>query len=201
MPSDARPMRQVAVWGAAGHARVVADVLRLAGWDVVGFLDNVAPQRAGERFAVFAQPRLLGVVNEDADRYLSALVFLDRQEQADRRVAEWLALADTAELTDAQTARLHAAVQRALGTGYGFWRRPRLEDEQARLPVAAGSVDRNEIQTGRQLGLDALVEDAGEVLRAGNHTLQPRHLDVEEAVVDGIHYGPPEDSLQIRHVD
>ncbi len=44
-------MRQVAVWGAAGHARVVANVLRLAGWDVVGFLDNVSPERLGERFA------------------------------------------------------------------------------------------------------------------------------------------------------
>jgi len=39
------------VWGASGHARVVADIVRLNGtYTIAGFLDDVAPERAGEAF-------------------------------------------------------------------------------------------------------------------------------------------------------
>ena len=39
------------VWGASGHARVVADIVRTAGtYEIAGFLDDQHPQRAGERF-------------------------------------------------------------------------------------------------------------------------------------------------------
>jgi sugar O-acyltransferase (sialic acid O-acetyltransferase NeuD family) len=39
------------IWGAAGHARVVADMVRLAGvYEPAGFLDDVHPERAGEPF-------------------------------------------------------------------------------------------------------------------------------------------------------
>lgn len=41
---------RIAVWGAAGHAKVVADAWRCRGGDVAGFLDDVAPQRRGESF-------------------------------------------------------------------------------------------------------------------------------------------------------
>lgn len=44
-------VRRVAVWGASGHARVVADALRLGGWEVVGFIDDIAPDRRGQSFA------------------------------------------------------------------------------------------------------------------------------------------------------
>jgi len=44
-------LRKTVIWGASGHARVVADALRLAGGhDLVGFLDDVNPERAGTRF-------------------------------------------------------------------------------------------------------------------------------------------------------
>jgi UDP-N-acetylbacillosamine N-acetyltransferase len=40
------------VWGASGHARVVADAARLTGaWEIVGFIDEVAPEREGSPFA------------------------------------------------------------------------------------------------------------------------------------------------------
>lgn len=39
------------MFGAGGHARVVADALRLAGWDIAGFVDDVRPARHGETFA------------------------------------------------------------------------------------------------------------------------------------------------------
>lgn len=42
--------RSVLVWGAGGHARVVADILRLGGSEIAGFLDDVDPSRRGEPF-------------------------------------------------------------------------------------------------------------------------------------------------------
>jgi sugar O-acyltransferase (sialic acid O-acetyltransferase NeuD family) len=42
---------QVVVWGASGHALVVADILRLTGrFDVVGYLDSINQDRCGEPF-------------------------------------------------------------------------------------------------------------------------------------------------------
>lgn len=40
----------VVIWGASGHARVVADILRRSGARVAGFLDDLAPARRGEAF-------------------------------------------------------------------------------------------------------------------------------------------------------
>lgn len=43
---------RLVIWGASGHARVVADIVRLAAqYDLVGFLDDVSPERAGSSFA------------------------------------------------------------------------------------------------------------------------------------------------------
>ena len=39
------------VWGASGHARVVADIIGLSKeYDIVGFLDDVNPERCGTEF-------------------------------------------------------------------------------------------------------------------------------------------------------
>lgn len=44
-------MDQVIIWGASGHAMVVADVVRLQGlYTVAGFLDNLNPERTGQAF-------------------------------------------------------------------------------------------------------------------------------------------------------
>jgi sugar O-acyltransferase (sialic acid O-acetyltransferase NeuD family) len=40
----------IVVWGASGHALVVADAIRLSGHRVVGFLDDVNPVRRGDAF-------------------------------------------------------------------------------------------------------------------------------------------------------
>ena len=41
----------IAIWGASGHARVVADILRLCGeFEIVGFIDDRQPERRGEEF-------------------------------------------------------------------------------------------------------------------------------------------------------
>ncbi len=45
-------MTPILIWGAAGHAKVVAEAVRLSGrWVVAGFLDDIDPGRAGEPFA------------------------------------------------------------------------------------------------------------------------------------------------------
>jgi acetyltransferase EpsM len=43
--------RKLAIWGASGHALVVADIVRLGTYyEVVGFLDDLSPERAGTDF-------------------------------------------------------------------------------------------------------------------------------------------------------
>ncbi len=42
---------RLVIWGAGGHAKVVADIARLCGYaDIVAFIDDVDPNRAGQRF-------------------------------------------------------------------------------------------------------------------------------------------------------
>src|SRR5947209_5347580 len=44
-------MEKLVIWGAAGHAKVVADIVRLAGeYDLAGFLDDLHPERYGTEF-------------------------------------------------------------------------------------------------------------------------------------------------------
>ena len=51
--------QQLVVWGTSGHASVVADILRLqAKYEIVGFLDDVNPERSGATF--FGAPVLGG---------------------------------------------------------------------------------------------------------------------------------------------
>jgi sugar O-acyltransferase (sialic acid O-acetyltransferase NeuD family) len=47
----------VLIWGAGGHARVVADILRLRGMTLLGFVDDVNPERKGE---IFEDAQILG---------------------------------------------------------------------------------------------------------------------------------------------
>jgi len=45
------PIRAV-VWGASGHAAVVADSARRSGaWEIAGFIDEIDPERRGQPFA------------------------------------------------------------------------------------------------------------------------------------------------------
>ena len=42
---------KLVIWGTSGHASVVADILRLQGnYEIVGFIDDVNPERAGSKF-------------------------------------------------------------------------------------------------------------------------------------------------------
>src|SRR5690349_12531964 len=42
---------RVVIWGASGHALVVAEILRLRDeYSIVGFLDDVNPERKGQQF-------------------------------------------------------------------------------------------------------------------------------------------------------
>lgn len=42
---------RVVIWGASGHALVVADILRREGREVLGFIDDMAAERLGQPFA------------------------------------------------------------------------------------------------------------------------------------------------------
>jgi len=58
---------KLAIWGASGHAKVVADIIRLrAEYEIVGFLDSINPERCGMEFC---GARILGG-EEQLDRLL-----------------------------------------------------------------------------------------------------------------------------------
>ena len=59
MPSEAgRIAVPILLWGASGHARVVADIVRMVGeYEIIGFLDDVSPERRGQ---AFCGSRILG---------------------------------------------------------------------------------------------------------------------------------------------
>lgn len=43
--------KRVVIWGASGHARVVADIVRATGhYEIAGFIDDLSPDRNGETF-------------------------------------------------------------------------------------------------------------------------------------------------------
>ncbi len=42
--------RKIAIWGAGGHAKVAAEILRLNGCEIAGFLDSVNTSRKGDSF-------------------------------------------------------------------------------------------------------------------------------------------------------
>ncbi len=45
-------MAKLVIWGASGHAKVVADIVRLAGgYDLIGFLDDLHVERHGQQFS------------------------------------------------------------------------------------------------------------------------------------------------------
>ena len=54
-------LAKIVIWGAAGHAKVVADILRQTEFDVVGFLDDTNPDRRGESFC---EATVLGDANQ-----------------------------------------------------------------------------------------------------------------------------------------
>jgi len=60
--------KPLVIWGASGHARVVAETLRLTGqYNIYGFLDNVNLERKGESFC---GSRILGG-NEQLDTLIT----------------------------------------------------------------------------------------------------------------------------------
>lgn len=65
-------------------------------------------------------------------QYLSALVYLDREAAARERVESWLALAEKSEREPHELARLHAAIQHALGQGHALYHQ-RLDDDTSEL--------------------------------------------------------------------
>lgn len=43
-------MGSLIIWGAGGHAKVLADAARMSGWRIEAFLDDLQPARNGEAF-------------------------------------------------------------------------------------------------------------------------------------------------------
>ena len=81
------------VWGAGGHATVVADAVRLAGeYEILGFLDDLRPERRGEPFCgatILGGSEQLAHLREGGARHLilgfgSIRPRIEREEEARR---------------------------------------------------------------------------------------------------------------------
>jgi UDP-N-acetylbacillosamine N-acetyltransferase len=65
-------MKKIVIWGASGHAIVIADILRLQGeYEVFGYLDSVNSHRHG---TMFHRARILGG-EEQLERLLSQRIY------------------------------------------------------------------------------------------------------------------------------
>lgn len=66
---------KLVIWGAGGHAKVVAEILRLQElWEIVGFLDDISPERTGEIFfgaPVLGSSKQLSSLRADGIRHLA----------------------------------------------------------------------------------------------------------------------------------
>lgn len=84
-----RVKQKLVIWGATGPALIVADIIRLCGeFEVVGYLDNLLPQRKNE---AFGGAKVLGG-EEELDPLLGAgvrhMVFAFQNNQARLRLGE-----------------------------------------------------------------------------------------------------------------
>lgn len=78
------PANRLLIWGAGGHAKVVADLARACGWEIVGFLDE-DPLRHGQLF--YGAP-ILGGCNHltapSTDRTCQVIVAIGGNAARDR---------------------------------------------------------------------------------------------------------------------
>jgi acetyltransferase EpsM len=82
--------RKIVVWGASGHALVVADIIKLTNeYEIVGFIDDVNPVPANTRFC--GAPVLAGTdcLEELRHQGLSHIILGFGNCQARLRLAEW----------------------------------------------------------------------------------------------------------------
>ncbi len=105
------------IWGAGGHALVVADILRQQGeYEIVGFLDDVNPARRGSPFAgslVLGGREQLDALREQGVRWL----FLGFGDCAERLRLADLVRAQGFELATAVHPRAVIAADVTIGPG------------------------------------------------------------------------------------
>ncbi|MDQ6679792.1 MAG: acetyltransferase [Pseudomonadota bacterium] len=131
-------MESIVVWGAGGHAKVVAQTLRrLPQWQLLGFIDAVDPNRKGELFegaTVLGGREVLPALQQSGVQAL-AIAFGDNAA----RLAHW---AEMAALGFAFPTLVdpHAVVAEGASLGVGTY-------------VAAGAI----VQPGAELGAQVIV--------------------------------------------
>jgi UDP-N-acetylbacillosamine N-acetyltransferase len=86
---DHSTQRKLVIWGASGHALVVADIIRLTGeYDIVGFIDDVSPVREDDSFCGFPLLGCRDCLKKLARDRVSHLIFGLGNCEARLRLAE-----------------------------------------------------------------------------------------------------------------
>lgn len=87
--------KKIYIYGAGGHAKVVAATARLLGYSVAGFIDDFSPERAGEVFDGAKVMTYYDLLNAKGEEILVALGFgncVARNETGKRLLADRFSL-------------------------------------------------------------------------------------------------------------
>jgi acetyltransferase EpsM len=166
---------QLIIWGASGHALVAADIVRCAGqYDLLGFLDDLQPQRRGEPFGgsqVLGGQEELGRLRERGASHL----FVGIGDCAVRQ-----ALAARAEAMGFVLARLihpRSIVAAGVAIGPGSM-------------VAAGAVVNPGVRVGRNVIINTgATVDHESSIEEGAHIGPGAHLGGRTAIGPGVLVG------------
>ena len=150
------------IWGASGHALVVADIMRLRGeYDIIGFVDDFNSPTPGQSFCglpVFGKARLLELIQQSA---VSHVIIAIGNCQARLLLAEW-SCNQGLSLASAIHPRAAVAADTSIGDG---------------TVIAAGAV----INSGAVIGENVIVNTCASVdheciLDNGVHICPGAHL-------------------------
>lgn len=170
--------RRVVIWGAGGHAMVVADIVRRVGWyDLVGFLDDINPERYEAGFYhsfILGGREQLAALHEPREMAVDSIIIAIGDNEARLR------LANDAGLVGFQLATAidpRAATPTDLMVGGG-------------TIIAAGAI----VQPGTLIGENVIINtgatiDHGCVIDDGVHIAPGAHLGGNVKVYRGAFIG------------
>lgn len=180
-------LKLLAIWGAGGHAGVVADIVRRIGqYEIAGFLDDAHPDRAGEPFSgstvLGGREQLEALLGRGVGHCIVAVgdcrARLRIAEDA-RRAGFTLATAIHPRSTIASTAVIGAGTIAAAGSVVN----PSARVGENAIVNTCASVDHDcVIEDGVHVGPGAHL---GGGVRVGRGT----HIGIGAAVVDGARIG------------
>lgn len=84
------PSKTLLIWGAGGHAKVVADLARICGWSIAGFLDEDIARHGQEFYGATILGGRDSLATPQTDRHAPIIVAIGSNAVRDRCIADAL---------------------------------------------------------------------------------------------------------------